>query len=122
MVLGLYQLLITLIKMIVHGHENEEFVEYSNEFQPNDLNFMIELLQLLWALKKELVSESRILFEFKPQNSFFWQLMQGSSHYVHSLKVIDKFIGAKPLPIKLLLLMDNFVKELKNDHLHSYFS
>jgi len=47
MVLGLYQLLITLIKMIVHGHENEEFVEYSNEFQPNDLNFMIELLQLL---------------------------------------------------------------------------
>jgi hypothetical protein len=47
MVLGLYQLLITLIKIIVHGHENEEFVEYSNEFQPNDLNFMIELLQLL---------------------------------------------------------------------------
>ncbi len=47
--------------------------------------------------------------------------MQGSSHYVHSQKVIDKFIGAKPLPIKLLLLMDNCVKELKNDHLHSYF-
>jgi hypothetical protein len=44
MVLNLYQLLITLIKMIAHGRENEEFFGYSNEFQPNDLNFMIELL------------------------------------------------------------------------------
>jgi hypothetical protein len=43
---GLYQLPITLIKMIAHGHEDGEFVEYSNEFRPNDLNFMIEL-QLL---------------------------------------------------------------------------
>jgi hypothetical protein len=64
-------------------------------------------------LEKELVSESRILFEFKPQNSFFQQLMQESSHYVHSLKVIDKFIGGKPLPRKLLLLMDNCVEEIK---------
>jgi hypothetical protein len=34
MVSGFYQLPVTLIKMIVHGHEDGEFVEYSNEFWP----------------------------------------------------------------------------------------
>jgi hypothetical protein len=53
---------------------------------------------------------------------FFQQLMQGSSHYVHSPKIIEKFIDAKPLLRKLLLQMDNCVKDTKNNHLNSYFS
>jgi hypothetical protein len=52
-VLGVSQLPFTLIKIITHGHEDEEFVKYSNEFQPNDLNIIIKLLlQLLRALEK----------------------------------------------------------------------
>jgi hypothetical protein len=85
MVLGSSQLRFTLIKIITHRHEDEEFVKYSNEFQPNDLNFIIKLLlQLLWALEKNLISESKILFEFEPQNSFFWQLCTCTfTMYIH---------------------------------------
>ncbi len=72
MVLGLGQLPITLIGMIVHGHGNEVFISHSNEFWSNDLNFAIgSLLQLLQALTKEPINESRIIFEHEPQNAFF---------------------------------------------------
>jgi hypothetical protein len=38
----------TLTSLIAHGHGDETFVQYSNEFSPNDLNFTIgSLLQLL---------------------------------------------------------------------------
>jgi hypothetical protein len=48
MVVGLGQLPIMLIKMIVHGHGDEVFDQYSNELWPNDLNFMIGyILRLL---------------------------------------------------------------------------
>jgi hypothetical protein len=56
MVLGLGQILIKLISMIAHGHEDEAYAQYSNEFWPNDLNFTIRfMLHLLRALEKELV-------------------------------------------------------------------
>ncbi len=41
MIFGLGQLPITLIGMIVHGHGNEMYAQYSNELWPNDPNFTI---------------------------------------------------------------------------------
>jgi len=67
---SLSQLPITLVGMIAHGHGDETFFQYSNEFWPNYPNFKIGLLWFLGALKKELVNESRILFEHEPQNAF----------------------------------------------------
>jgi hypothetical protein len=72
MVSKLGQLPITLIGMIIHGHGDEAFIQYSNELWPNDPNFMISLfLHLFHNLEKELVKESRVLFEFELQNVFF---------------------------------------------------
>jgi hypothetical protein len=43
-----------------------------NELWPNDHNFTIgSLLCLFHNLEMELVRESRVLFEFEPQNAFF---------------------------------------------------
>jgi hypothetical protein len=48
MVVWLSQLLITLTRMIIHGHGDEAFAQYSNELWPNDPNFTIGfLLRLL---------------------------------------------------------------------------
>jgi hypothetical protein len=80
MVSGLGQLPVTLTRMI-HGHGDEAFVQYSNEFWLNVPNFMIgSLLCLFCSLKKKPVRESWVLFEFEPQNTFFQQILQGSSH------------------------------------------
>jgi hypothetical protein len=35
---------ITLIGMIVHGHGDERYAQYSNELWPNDPNFIIGFL------------------------------------------------------------------------------
>ncbi len=66
------------------------------------------------ALKKKLVRESRVLIEFEPQNAFFQQILQESSRCLNALKLVDKIVGVKPLPRKLLLQMDNCVKDNKN--------
>jgi hypothetical protein len=72
MVYKLGQLPITLIGMIIHGHGDETFIQYFNDLWPNDPNFMIRLfLRLFHSLEKELVKESRVLFEFELQNAFF---------------------------------------------------
>jgi hypothetical protein len=72
MVFGLGQLLMTLIGMIVHGHKEEAFVQYSIELWPNDPNFMIvSFLRFFCSLEKEVVKESQVLLEFEPQNAFF---------------------------------------------------
>jgi len=88
--------------MIAHGHGDEIFSQYSNEFWPNYPNFKVGLLWFLGALKKEPINESRILFEHELQNAFFHQLKQRSFHYI-----LKKFISVKPLPRKMLLQMDN---------------
>jgi hypothetical protein len=68
MVLELGQLLVTLIRMIAHGHEDETFIQYSNELWPNDFNFTIgSLLRLFRSLENEQVRELGVLFEFEPQ-------------------------------------------------------
>ncbi len=47
MVVGFDQLPITLVGMIAHGHDDEAFVQYSNESWPNDLNFTTRYLLCL---------------------------------------------------------------------------
>jgi hypothetical protein len=67
MVFKLGQLPMTLIRMIVHGHGDEIFTQYSNEFWPNDLNFTNgSLLCLFRSLENEQVRELGVLFEFEP--------------------------------------------------------
>jgi hypothetical protein len=115
MVFGLGQLLMTLTRMIVHGHGDKTFVQYSNELQPNDANFMIGLLLCLFcSLEMEPVRELGVLVKFEPENTFFQQILQGCSCYLNALKLVDEIMGVKPLPRKLLLQMDNCVKDNKN--------
>jgi hypothetical protein len=62
--------------MIVHGHGDEAYIQYSNKLWPNDPNFTIgSLLHLLKTLEKEPVRESRQLFKEEFQNAFFSLLM-----------------------------------------------
>jgi hypothetical protein len=62
----------TLNGIIAHGRGDKTFIQYSNDFLPNDLNFTIgSLLRLFRSLKKESARESWVLFEFEPQNAFF---------------------------------------------------
>jgi hypothetical protein len=51
----------------------------------------------------EPIKESWVLFEFETQNAFFQKSMQGSSHCLNALKLVDKIVGVKPLPRKLFL-------------------
>jgi hypothetical protein len=62
------------------------------------------------------------LFEFEPQNAFFQQIMQGSSHCLNALKLANKIVGMKPLPKKLFLQMDDYVKDNKNRQLLTFLS
>jgi hypothetical protein len=66
-------------------------------------------------LKKKPINESRILFEHEPQNAFFHPLKQRSFHYI-----LKKFITVKPLPRKMLLQMDKYVKDNQNCHLLTF--
>jgi hypothetical protein len=70
----------------------------------------------------ELIKESQVLLEFEPQNAFFQQILQGSSHCLNALKLAYKIVGVKPLPRKLFLQMDNWVKDKKNHQLLVFFS
>ncbi len=49
MICGLGQLPVTLIGMIVHGHCDERYAQYSNELWLNEPNFTIGFL--LWLLR-----------------------------------------------------------------------
>jgi hypothetical protein len=84
---------------------------------------MIGLFAFLFCrLEKELIRESQVLFEFEPQNTFFQQILQGSSHCLNPLKLMDKIVSVKPLPRTLLLQMDNCVKNNKNRHMLVFLS
>jgi hypothetical protein len=102
---------------------DKTFDQYSNELWPNNLNVMIRsLMRLFHNLEKEPVNESWVLFEFEPQNAFFQQILQGSFHCSNALKLMDKIIGVKPLPRKLLFQMNNCVKDNNNHHLLMFLS
>jgi hypothetical protein len=79
-------------------------------------------LRLFYRLEKEPVRESKVLFKFEPQNTFFQQILQESSHCLNALKPVNKIVGVKPLPRKLFLWMDNCVKDNKNCHLLTFLS
>jgi hypothetical protein len=67
MIFRLGQLPIILTSMITHGHEDERYVQYSNELWPNDPNFTIGyFLQLFGILEVALVAKSKLLFEEHP--------------------------------------------------------
>ncbi len=80
------------------------------------------LLRLFCNLEKEPIMESWVLFEFEPQNTFFQQIVQGSSRCLNALKHANKIVGVKPLLRKLLLEMDNCVKDNKNHDLMVFLS
>jgi hypothetical protein len=62
----------TLTGIVVHGHGDEAFVQYSNELWPNDPNFTIRLLLRFFRnLEKEQVREFEVLLEFEPQTHSF---------------------------------------------------
>jgi hypothetical protein len=68
MICGLGQLPIMLMGMIVHGHGDERYAQYSNKLWPNDPNFTIgSLLRLLQTLEKAPTYGSKMLFEHPPQ-------------------------------------------------------
>jgi hypothetical protein len=67
-------------------------------------------------------NKSMIIFEHELQNAFFQRLMHGGSHCLVTLKALEKFTSAKPLPMKLFLQMDNCVKDNKNYHLLAFLS
>jgi hypothetical protein len=55
-------------------------------------------------------------------NVFFARLLQGKSHYIGELKAPNQVVGAKPLSKKLLLQIDNCVKDNKNRYLLTFLS
>ncbi len=82
------------------------FAQCFNELWPNDCNFTIgSFLCLFLSPEKEQIKESRVFFEFEPQNAFFQQILQGSSHCLNALKP-----------------MDYCVKDNKNHHLLAFLS
>ncbi len=123
MISCLGQLPITLTRMIAHGHGDERYAQYSNELWPNDPNFTIG--SLLWSLRTLEVTpilKSKLLFEHPLQNSFFARMLQGKSCYIHELRTLDPIVCLKLLPKKLLLQMDNCVKDNKHQHLLKFLS
>ncbi len=104
--------------MIAHGHDDETFVQYSNEFSPSDLNSTIgSLLQLLRTLEKEPTNEFKILFEHEPQNAFFQRLKHDCFHSLAALKALEKFISSSHCLKKYFFKWTICVKDNKNHHL-----
>jgi hypothetical protein len=68
-----------------------------------------------------LVVESKLLFEEPPQNSLFAHLLQGKSHCVCELCMLEKIIGVKPL-LNNCFSKWIIVKDNKNQHLLTFFS
>jgi hypothetical protein len=123
MIFDLGQLPITFTRMIVHGHGDERYEQYSNELWPNDPDFTIgSLLQLLQTLEVIPMSKSKLLFEHTSHNSFFVHMLQGKLHCICELCTSDQIVGPNFLPRNLLLQMDNCVKDNKNQHLLMFLS
>jgi hypothetical protein len=122
MISSLGQLPITLMGMIVHGHGDERYTQYSNELWPNDPNFTIRsLLWLLRTLEVAPISNRNYCLN-TPRNSFFERMLQGKSHCICKSYTPNQIVGPKLLPINLLLQMDNCVKDNKNWHLLVFLS
>ncbi len=121
MVSRLKQLLVTLIGMITHGYGDEAFVQYSNELMTL-ISRLGHFCTCFVTLKRNQSGSHGFCLSLNPKTHFFQQILQGNSYCLNALKHEDKIVGEKPLPRKLLLHMDNCVKDNKNSHLLTFLS
>jgi hypothetical protein len=70
-------------------------------------------------LETTLILELKLLFEHPLQNLFFARMLQRKLRCIHTP---DLIVGVKRLPRNLLLQMDNYVKDNKNQHLLAFIS
>ena len=128
---GLGQIPISVIGMLTYGHNNGVYAHYSIAFWPGDFNFTISsICQVLKALERPLVKDSKELFIVPPQNSFFEALLQGklrcsTSILPSSLSTVPPLIPSRPaipLPKKLFLQLDNSAKDNKNRYVMAFCS
>jgi hypothetical protein len=68
------------------------------------------------------ILESKLLFEHPSQNSFFARMLQGKLRCICKLHTSNQIVGPKLLLRNLLLQMDSFVKDNKNQHLLTFLS
>ena len=126
---GLGHILISITGMLTHGHNDRAYAHYSTAFWPGDSNFTISsICQVLRALERPSVKDSKELFIAPPQNSFFEVLLHGKSRCSPSIPpgsanmVPPPFLGRPvvPLPKKLFLQLDNSAKDDKNQYVMTF--
>ena len=117
------QIPISVIGMLKHGQGDGAYAHYSTAFWLGDSNFTISsICQVLRALERSSVKDSKELFIVPPQNSFFEALLHGKSRCSTSIlpsslsMVPPPILGrlAIPLPKQLFLQLDNSAKDNKN--------
>ena len=128
---GLGQIPISVTGMLTHGHGDGTCAHYSTTFLPKDSNFTISSnYQVLRALERPLVKDSKELSIAPPQNSFFKALLDGKSRCSASIPlsstnmVPPTFPGrlAVPLSKKLFLQLDNSAKDNKSRYVMAFCS
>ena len=128
---GLGQISISVIGMLTHGHGDGAYAHYSTPFWPGDSNFTISsICQVLRALERPPVKDSKELFIAPLQNSFFEALLNGKSRCSASIPpgssngVPQPILGrpAVPLPKKLFLQLNNSAKDNKNRYVMAFCS
>ena len=66
----------SVIGILAHGHGNGAYAHYDTSFWPRDLNYTISsLCNILRALEKPPICESKLLFPHPPANDFFETLL-----------------------------------------------
>ena len=128
---GLGQIPRSVTEMLTHGHSNGVYAHYSTAFWPGDSNFTISsICRVLRALELPPVKDSKELFIAPPQNSFFEALLHEKSRCSASIppgsanSVPSPFPGRPtvPLPKKLILHLENSVKDNKNRYVMAFCS
>ena len=128
---GLEQIPISVTKMLTYGHGDRANAHYSIAFWPGDSNFTIfSICQVLRALKRPSVKNSKELFIVPLQNSFFKALLHGKSRCSASIPPSSANMlpppfsdrPTVPLPKKLFLQLDNSAKDNKNRYVMVFCS
>jgi hypothetical protein len=74
------------------------------------------------TLKRNKLRNHRFCLSLSPKTHFFNKFCKEDLVVLNALKLANKIIGVKPLRRKLLLQMDNYVKDNKNCHLLTFLS
>ena len=128
---GLGQIPISVTGMLMHGHGDGAYAHYSIAFWLEDSNFIISsICQVLRALERPPVKDSKELFIVPPQNSFFEALLHRKSRC--SASIPPGFANGVPppfprrpamsLPKKLFRQLDNSAKDNKNQYVMAFCS